>query len=141
MEPIARGELFDRLRRKFARYEFHVSAELAWSTRTRWGRVTNISRGGMFIEMSEPPRVGTRFTVRLALNTPLEVEGIVRRIAPERGIGAAIFVREKERKRFEALLLAIGEGADPAVTATKVPPPPRETPRAMIATAGSGRLV
>jgi hypothetical protein len=135
MEPISRGELFNRLCRKFARYEFHVSAELMWTARTRWGRVTNISREGMFIEVAEPPRVGTRFTVRLALNTPLQFTGIVRRIVTDRGIGAVIFVDHKDRKRFEALLFAIGEGADPARTHAKAPSP--EPPRVMAAAAGS----
>lgn len=134
MEPISRGELFNRLCRKFARYEFHVSAELMWNAKTRWGRVTNISREGMFIEVAEPPRVGTRFTVRLALNTPLQFTGIVRRVVPDRGIGVVIFVDHRDRKRFEALLFAIGEGADPASAAVAIPLSPQ--PRVAVAAAG-----
>jgi PilZ domain len=134
MEPLSRSELFDRLRRRWDRYEFRVSAELRWNSTTRWGRVTNISRGGTFIEISEPPRVGTHFSIQLALNTPLSLTGIVRRIDADRGMGASIFVADEEKKRFEALLVAIGEGADPVSTGVKRPAPNR--PRALAAIVG-----
>jgi PilZ domain len=133
MEPIDRGELFGRLHREFARYEFHVDAEVAWDSKTVWGRVTNISRRGMFIEIVDPPGVGVRFTVRLALNVPLQFECVVRRVAVNRGIGATLSVGNEAKERFEALLLAIAEGADPASTSVNLPE--HEPPRTRIAAA------
>jgi len=136
-QPMSRSELFDRLRRRWARYEFRVSAEVRWNSTIRWGRITNISRGGVFIELPDPPRVGTHFLLRLALNEPLLLKGVVRRIAANRdGIGASILVGEKEKGRFEALLVAIGEGADRASAGARLSS--LSPPRAMVAAAGAG---
>ena len=135
MEPMDRGELFGRLCREFARYEFHVDAEIMRDSKTMWGRVTNISQRGMFIEVADPPGVGVSFTVRLALNVPLQLECVVRRVAANRGIGVALSVGNNAKKRFEALLLAIAEGADPASTSVNLPK--HEPPRTMVAAANA----
>jgi hypothetical protein len=40
----------NRDRRATPRYQFQVDIEIAWDSKTVWGRVRNISRQGMFIE-------------------------------------------------------------------------------------------
>jgi hypothetical protein len=135
VNPMPRRELSRRLRREFARFHFHVAAEIVWQSRKVWGRVTDVSRGGLFIEMADPPCLGAHFVTQLALNVPLRVNCVVRRVVPGRGIGVAMSVPEQSRKRFEALLLALSAGADPAATAESVPRLENPRPKAKAATA------
>jgi hypothetical protein len=133
VNPIPRRELTRRLRREFARYQFQVKAEIQWQSRRAWGNVTDVSRGGLFIEMAEAPCVGARFTAQLALNEPLRLNCTVRRVVPQLGVGVILSVPEQSRSRFEALLLALSAGADPATTAVRISGP--ERPRAKTAAA------
>jgi hypothetical protein len=103
------------VRRKFARYEFHVNAEIVWQSRKQYGRITDISRGGMFIEIPDPPCLGANFTAYLALNAPLRINCTVHRVVSNRGVGVTFSVRPGDKKRFEALLLVLG-GEAPIVT-------------------------
>jgi hypothetical protein len=132
MEPIDRNELAGRLRREFARYQFHVNAEITWRSKV-WGRVTDISRGGMFIEVADPPGLGASLTVRLALNVPLRLECVVRRIVPDQGVGVTISVGKRAQKRFDALLLALSTGADPAEAGANITQPQRPRTKAVAA--------
>ena len=110
------------IRRKFARYKFSMTAEIFWQGKKCWGRVTDISHGGMFIEMPDAPCLDASFTARLALNVPLRLDCIVCRVIPNRGIGVTFVVSEKGRKRFNALLLALAAGTDPdKSTASRMP--------------------
>ena len=87
-----------------------------------------MSRNGLFIELAEPPGFGAHFTANLALNVPLQLHCVVRRVVPGRGIGVSLAVPAESKKRFEALLApALSLGADPAATAAKAQR--SETPR------------
>ncbi|MGD0962406.1 MAG: PilZ domain-containing protein [Candidatus Acidiferrales bacterium] len=118
---MPRRELTRRLHREFARYQFRLRAEILWQSRKVWGTVTDVSRGGLFIEMSDIPCMGARFTAHLALNEPLRLDCIVRRVVPDLGIGVALSIPEQSRRRFQALLLALSSGADPATTSVQIP--------------------
>lgn len=92
-------------RRKSARYEFTTAVEIEWCSKKYWGRVRNISRHGMFIELPDLPVLNAAFSASLALNTPLRVECVVRRTIPGCGIGVTVTLPSKEaRTRYEALL-------------------------------------
>ena len=134
MEPMSRSELSSRLRREAVRYHFHVDAKIVWSSRARWGRVTNISRTGMFIEVADPPEFNVKFSAYLALDTPLRLDCIVRRAVPGRGIGVTLSVPQEGKERFAALLLALAHGSKPTAASVSIP---REERRAMAATACS----
>jgi hypothetical protein len=127
LSAIPCDELSRRLRRQFDRFQFEVNAEVSWRSGKSWGRLTDISRSGLFIEMAEAPPPGAHFSVSLALNLPLKLTCIVRRVVPGHGIGVALSVPEQSKKRFEALLLALSGGGDSASTAAKAPRP--EPPR------------
>jgi hypothetical protein len=127
VNPMPRRELTRRLRREFARYQFQVKVEILWQSRKVWGTVTDVSRGGLFIEMADAPCMGAHFTAHLALNEPLRLNCVVRRVVPDLGVGVALSIPEQSRKRFQALLLALSAGADPATTSVTIPrtEPPR----------------
>jgi hypothetical protein len=105
--PIPQEELFDRLRRSFARYEFRVGAEVIWHKQRLQGQVRNISRGGAFIELEQPLPMNVSFCAFLALDTPLQLNCKVRRVVPGRGIGVTISVPASVRPRFDGLILAL----------------------------------
>ena len=110
-------------RRALPRYRFYAHLEMILESKVRWGRVCDISSEGMFIETGECLARNTRFRGRLALETPLPVECLVRRIVPGRGIGVMIsFLNDEEKKRFDALILALGEEKSPGIMDANVPP-------------------
>jgi hypothetical protein len=136
MEPMTRNELSSRLHREAIRYNFHVDAKIVWPSRTRWARVTNISRTGMFIAMANPPELNVGFSAYLALDTPLRLDCIVRRVVPQRGIGVTLTVPLECKQRFAALLLALAHGSNPSAASAHVP---LEQSQAMTAAAGASR--
>lgn len=95
MEPIPRREL---LGREFARYRFHADAEIVYRSLNAWGRVADISRGGMFIEVDDLLPIGARLTVRIALNVPLELDCVVRRVVDDQGVGVTLSVGGRDKK-------------------------------------------
>lgn len=133
-------ELSRRLR-QFERFKFEVKAFVEGESEKAWGCVTDMSRNGLFIEMTEPPALGARITAYLALNVPLKLQCVVRRIAPGRGIGVGFTVPAESKQRFEALLTALSLNADPAATAVSAPRTEsrREAAKLAAAAAGSGR--
>lgn len=142
MSAISRVELSRRLR-QFERFKFEVKTFVEGKSEKAWGRVTDMSRNGLFIEMAELPGLGAHFTAHLALNVPLQLQCVVRRIAPGRGIGVGFTVPAESKERFEALLTALSLNADPAATAVNAPRAAsrREAgkPAAAAAAAGSRR--
>lgn len=100
-------------RRKSARYEFSASVEIEWCSKKYWGRVRNISRHGMFIELPDLPVGSAAFSANLALNKPLRIECVVRRTIPGHGIGVAVTLTSQEsRVRYDALLKALSLSPD-----------------------------
>lgn len=119
------------------RYRFYADLEIDWESKALWGRVRDISREGMFIEIADCLWVNARFSARLALDTPLPVECFVRRIAPGRGIGVTIaFPNTEAKRRFNALLRALRNEADPAAAGASIPLAPEPL---CAATASNGR--
>lgn len=74
-------------RRASPRFQFEVDIEIEWRSKSIWGRVGNISREGMFIQLDEAMEPGATFSGNLSLNIPLRVIGLVRRTVPQYGHG------------------------------------------------------
>jgi hypothetical protein len=107
-------------RRVSLRYQFQVDIEIEWRSKRVWGRVRNISREGMFIELDNVLEPGAEFSANLSLNVPLRVIGLVRRTVPQYGVGVSFVIPEQvDKSRFEALLIALAHGSDPATTGAK----------------------
>ena len=101
-------------RRMAPRYCFYAALEIDWGSKALWGRVRDISRDGMFIEIAEWPWVNAHFSARLSLDTPLEMECVVRRIVAGQGIGVTVAFQSTEgEKRFDALLRALRHDVGP----------------------------
>ena len=110
-------------RRRSARYEFNTDIEIEWCSKKYWGRVRNISRHGMFIELPDLPVLNAAFSASLALNKPLRVECVVRRVVPGRGIGVTVTLASTEsRMRYEALLQALSLGSESAALTDELSP-------------------
>ena len=124
-------------RRVSPRYQFEVDIEIEWGLKIVWGRVENISREGMFIELDDDvPEAGEQFTGNLSLNVPLRVIGLVRRTVPHYGIGVSFVIPEPaDQRRFAALLVALAEGSDPQTTGAELPEAKPDEPLCCVASA------
>jgi hypothetical protein len=126
-------------RRVSPRYQFQVDIEIQWRSQRVWGRVKNISREGMFIELDDVPEPGARFFGNLSLNAPLRVIGLVRRTVPQYGIGVSFVIPDQvDKRRFEALLIALAQGSGPATTGANTPQAKPDEPLRCFAAAATG---
>ncbi len=126
-------------RRVSPRYRFYADIEINWGSKELWGRVCDISRYGMFIELPDPPELNAWFSAKLALNEPLRVNCVVHRVVPGRGVGVTIVLPEEEgKRRFDALLFALAQGSGPTA-ASVTPPPSDESPCALASVSESPR--
>jgi len=97
-------------RRRSTRYPFGAVLEMEWGSAVIRGSVIDISAEGMRIEIADPLWVGARFSAVLALEPPLRMECVVRRVEPGRGMGVSLVTPEAEdRVRLAALLDPLGK--------------------------------
>ena len=71
-------------RRRSPRYPYNAPLEIEWGSSVLKVRVTDLSEDGMCIETPDPLWVGARFAASLALDLPLQIDGVVRRVEPGR---------------------------------------------------------
>ena len=127
-------------RRASPRYQFQVDIEIEWRSKRVWGRVRNISREGMFIQLEEALDPGAKFSGNLSLNIPLRVIGVVRRTVPQYGIGVSFVIPEQvDKRRFEALLIALACGSDPTTAGANPPQTKPDEPLLCFAAAATRR--
>ena len=92
-------------RRKTPRYGFQADVEIEWGSDHPRAMITDLGLGGMFIATEEPLWVGAKFSARLLLQEPLQVNCAVRRVVPSRGMGVAFEDLAAESKaRLETLV-------------------------------------
>lgn len=97
-------------RRRHPRYDFGISVELEWGSSILEGQVRDISAGGMRIEMADPLWIGARFLAVIALEPPLRVECVVRRVEPGKAMGVTLATQTaEERARLVALIENLGK--------------------------------
>src|SRR2546425_11120571 len=77
-------------RRSSTRYPCGAVLEMEWGSAVLRGRVLDISAEGMRIEIADPLWVGARFSAVLALEPPLRMECVVRRVEPGGGEGGSL---------------------------------------------------
>jgi len=96
-------------RRRVPRYSFETKVEIEWGSEVLTLVTADLSLGGMFLHYSNPLWIGATFRARvlsLAMNgDPLEVECVVRRVAPGKGMGVEFQkLSETARERIANLL-------------------------------------
>ncbi len=97
-------------RRKSPRYPIEAVLRIEWGSVMLEGHVRDISAGGMRVELVDPLWVGASFAAELALDTPLRVDCVVRRVVPGRAMGVSLAVpNAADRTRFEALLATLAQ--------------------------------
>ncbi len=104
-EPQERAP--DRVeRRLFNRRKFRGTIEIEWGSSVLKGLVRDIDPQGLFVELSPPLWVGARFSSRLVLEPPIQMNCTVRRVEPETGFAVTFDPPEESGKAQLETLLA-----------------------------------
>jgi hypothetical protein len=95
-------------RRKFNRRKFRGTLEIEWGSSILQGMVRDIGPQGLFVELAPPLWVGARFSSRLVIDPPIQLNCTVRRVEPETGFGVSFDPPEESGKaQLEELLAAL----------------------------------
>lgn len=73
-------------RRVSNRFSCDIRITMNWGGAVLDGRVVDISEKGMFVEIDKPLWIGAGFTAQLALETPVQIDCVVCRVEPFRGM-------------------------------------------------------
>lgn len=97
-------------RRRHPRFPFQSDVELQWGFEVLPALITDVSLGGMFIATNNPLWVGATFTAKVLLGEPLNLNCVVRRVLPGKGMGVLFAdVPEETRQRLENLVKMVAE--------------------------------
>ena len=90
--------------RRFAnRFPCDLEIKIEWGAASLRGRVRDISDAGMFVEVESPLWIGARFTAELS-DPAAQLECVVRRVQPRRGMALSYAASDKSRAALELLL-------------------------------------
>lgn len=97
-------------RRRHPRFPFQSDVEVQWGFEVLPALITDISVGGMFIATTNPLWVGATFTARVLLGETVNINCVVRRVLPGKGMGVLfVDVSDEARKRLEDLVKTVSE--------------------------------
>jgi hypothetical protein len=92
-------------RRRLPRYPFRIGIVIGWGSNTLSASTRDIGLAGMFIETPQPLWLRAEFTARLSLPEPIEVDCIVKRVEPGKGMGVQFKdLPEAEREQLAMLV-------------------------------------
>lgn len=94
-------------RREYFRARYFADVEIEYGSSKLHARTTDISLGGMLIEMPNPLWVGAEFQARvlLAAGPPLEVGCVVRQVVPNVGMGVEFLdLKPSDHTRLRQLI-------------------------------------
>jgi hypothetical protein len=74
-------------RRHLRRLKCDFRIEIEWGAAVLQGHVSEMNKDSMFVELDPPLWIGATFAALLALDAPLKLECVVRRVDPRRGMG------------------------------------------------------
>lgn len=93
------------------RYAYKADLEIEWGSARLCGKTRDVSTNGMFIEAVDTLWVGAGFRARLALEQPVVVDCLVRRIEPGRGMGVTVTLPvEQGQNHYRELVAALSKG-------------------------------
>lgn len=93
-------------RREHRRLNYAAEVEIEWGSAIEHGHTSDLSLGGMMLEMANPLWLGAEFRARLHLEeVPLEVDCVVKRIIAGIGMGVEfVAIKPADRERLRKLL-------------------------------------
>ncbi|MFQ5817697.1 MAG: PilZ domain-containing protein, partial [Terriglobia bacterium] len=93
-------------RREHRRAHYSAAVEIERGAAIERGHTSNVSLGGMLVEMENPLWVGSEFRARVGLpEGPLEVDCVVKRIIAGTGMGVEfVAMKPNDRERLQKLL-------------------------------------
>ena len=95
-------------RRHHPRVPFQSDIEIEWGSTAVRAMTSDLSIGGMFINLMDPLWVGATFSAEVRLDQPLRVDCVVRRVVPGTGIGVEFQrVTQSIRERLDVLVASI----------------------------------
>ena len=133
VEQRRRAEKRKDERRRFPRYAVRGDAEI-YVEDARFpvrGKLTDLGRGGCFVELLPGITLDTKVTVVLLLSQrKIRVQGVVRSVLTNFGLGIEFLHLEPEdQQRLDELLAALASGSPlPAALPPSAPPPPAAAP-------------
>ena len=92
-------------RRSIRRFACDFEITIEWGAAALRGRVRDISNDGMFVELDSPLWIGARFVAELALGEPVQLECVVRRVQPRRGMALTYAVPAESSRAAIASLI------------------------------------
>jgi hypothetical protein len=97
-------------RRSGPRHPYRTVVEIGWGAEVLKCMSRDISPKGMFVETEHPLWLRAEFTARLSVGETIEVDCMVQRVEPGRGM-AVVFVDlpEAEREQMEAFLRGLAQ--------------------------------
>ena len=96
-----------RLERRWSpRYSFRANLDIEWGSAVLRASTRDVSANGMFIESRDTLWVGAGFTAHLALDHPVKVDCLVKRVEPGRGMGVVVTLSETQHEKSYQDLLA-----------------------------------
>ena len=96
-------------RRHTARFTCDFPITIEWGAASLQGNVVDISTDGMFVTLNDPLWIGARFAAQLALEKPVKLECVVRRVQPLRGMALSYLVPdETERETVATVIERLG---------------------------------
>jgi hypothetical protein len=109
--PVTSGAVNPVDRRRSLRFPCHFGIAIEWGAAVLQGAVKEISAAGMFVELEAPLWIGARFAARLGLDQPVDVDCVVCRVEPRRGMALTFeAAQESGRAAVTSLLERLAAG-------------------------------
>jgi hypothetical protein len=89
-------------RRNVVRFPCDFPITIEWGAASLQGNVVDISSEGMFVKLNDPLWIGARFAAQLALEKPVMLECVVRRVQPLRGMALTYQVPDEAERAMIA---------------------------------------
>jgi hypothetical protein len=108
---LAAGAVNQSERRHSHRFLCDFDIAIEWGAANLRGVVRDISIDGLFVELPEPLWIGARFAAQMALDKPVSLDCVVRRVEPRRGMAVSfVAAQESGRATISSLLQRLAEG-------------------------------
>jgi hypothetical protein len=103
--PAIPGAVNPAERRRAPRFSCNFVIAIEWGAAVLHGAVKEVSNTGMFVELEDPLWIGASFAATAALDQPVVLDCVVRRVEPQRGMGLSFAVSQETGRAVVTQLL------------------------------------